>query len=187
MMNKAAHKPWTVLSERHLLSCPPFIEVSEQTVQLPNGRTVDNFYQVKMPDFAVMIPEMEDGRFLLLRSYRHGPRRTCLNFPGGHLNGDSEPPLEAAKRELMEETGCVAAEWRALGSFVTNANHRCQTAHFFKAIGCKQVKPADSGDLEETEEVLMTLDEITAAIKRGEFALTTQVAAFALATHPAFA
>ena len=181
------HKPWTVLSERHLLSCPPFIEVSEQTVQLPNGRTVDNFYQVKMPDFAVMIPEMEDGRFLLLRSYRHGPRRTCLNFPGGHLNGDSEPPLEAAKRELMEETGCVAAEWRELGSFVTNANHRCQTAHFFKAIGCKQVKPADSGDLEETEEVLMTLDEITAAIQRGEFALTTQVAAFALATHPAFA
>jgi ADP-ribose pyrophosphatase len=181
------HKPWTVLSERHLLSCSPFIEVSAQTVELPNGRTVENFYQLKMPDFAVMIPEMEDRRFLLLRSYRHGPRRTCLNFPGGHLTSSDELPLEAAKRELMEETGCVAREWHSLGSFVTNANHRCQTAHFFKALGCKRMAAPDSGDLEETEEVLMTMDEITVAIRNGEFALTTQVAAFALATHPAFA
>jgi ADP-ribose pyrophosphatase len=185
-MDMHNHKPWTVLSEQHLLSCAPFIEVSKQTVQLPNGRTVENFYQLKMPDFAVMIPEMEDGRFLLLRSYRHGPQRTCLNFPGGHLNDDGEPPLEAAKRELMEETGCVAAEWQALGSFQTNANHRCQTAHFFKARGCRKVAEANSGDLEDTEEVLMTLADIEQAIKRGEFALTTQVAAFALATHPVF-
>lgn len=181
-----AHRPWTVLSERHLLSCPPFIEVSEQTVELPNGRTVDNFYQVKMPDFAVIIPEMEDGRLLLLRSYRHGPRRVCLNFPGGHLSSPDEDALEAAKRELLEETGCIAREWHALGNFITNANHRCQTAHFFKARGCRQVAPPDSGDLEETEELLMTPDDITAAIRNGEFALTTQVAAFALATHPAF-
>jgi ADP-ribose pyrophosphatase len=182
-----SHKPWTVLSEQHLLSCAPFIEVSKQTVALPNGRTVENFYQLKMPDFAVMIPVMEDGRFLLLRSYRHGPRRVCLNFPGGHLNDDTETPLDAARRELLEETGCEARGWTALGSFQTNANHRCQTAHFFKASGCRKVAEANSGDLEDTEEVLMTMAEIEQAIARGEFALTTQVAAFALATHPAFA
>ena len=62
-----------------------------------------------------------------------------------------------------------------------------KSAHFFKATGCRKVAAADSGDLEDTEEVLMTLAEIEAAIRRGEFALTTQVAAFALATHPAFA
>ena len=181
------HTPWTVLSEQHLLSCAPFIEVSKQRVKLPDGREVADFYQLRMPDFAVMIPEMEDGRFLLLRSYRHGPRRVCLNFPGGHLNDGGEDPLEAAKRELLEETGCAARAWTALGAFQTNANHRCQTAHFFKATGCRKVAAADSGDLEDTEEVLMTLAEIEAAIRRGEFALTTQVAAFALATHPAFA
>jgi ADP-ribose pyrophosphatase len=186
-MTASILRPWTVLAEESLLSCPPFIDVSRQRIALPNGRNVENYYQLRMPDFAVMIPEMEDGRLLLLRSYRHGPRRVCLNFPGGHLTSSEEPPLEAAKRELMEETGCIAREWRALGSFETNANHRCQTAHFFKALGCKRVAQPDSGDLEETEEVLMTMDEVTAAIRDGEFALTTQVAAFALATHPAFA
>jgi ADP-ribose pyrophosphatase len=179
-------RPWTVLAEEPLLSCPPFIDVSKQTIALPDGRTVENYYQVTMPDFAVICPVLEDGRFLMLRSYRHGPRRVCLNFPGGHLSA-GEPALEAAKRELLEETGYATERWDDLGTFVTNANHRCQTAHFFKASGCRLTATPDSGDLEEIEPVAMTYDEITAAIRDGAFALTTQVAAFALATHPAFA
>jgi ADP-ribose pyrophosphatase len=178
--------PWTVLSETPLLSLPPFIDVSTQRVALPDGRVVDDYYQVRMPDFAVICPVLEDGRFLLQRSYRHGPRRICLNFPGGHLS-PGEAAVAAARRELLEETGHAAPEWQDLGSFVTNANHRCQTAHFFKAVGCKPVAAPDSGDLEELEHVAMSYDEVVAAIRDGEFALTTQVAMFSLATHPAFA
>lgn len=185
-MTTSPLRPWTVLAEEPLLSCPPFIDVSKQTIALPDGRTVENYYQVKMPDFAVICPVLADGRFLMQRSYRHGPRRVCLNFPGGHLSPD-EPAIEAAKRELMEETGYRAAAWQALGAFTTNANHRCQTAHFFKATGCALVAEPDSGDLEEVEHVAMTYDEVVAAARDGSFALVTQVAMFALATHPAFA
>lgn len=179
-------RPWTVLAEEPLLSCPPFIDVSRQRIALPDGRTVENYYQVRMPDFAVVCPVLEDGRFLMQRSYRHGPRRVCLNFPGGHL-APGEPALDGAKRELLEETGYAAGEWQDLGAFVTNANHRCQTAHFFRATGCKPIATPDSGDLEELEHLVMTYDEVTAAIRNGEFALVTQVALFSLATHPAFA
>jgi ADP-ribose pyrophosphatase len=178
------HDPWTILAETPLLSCPPFIDVSAQRVALPDGRVVENYYQVRMPDFAVICPVLDDGRFLMQRSYRHGPRRACLNFPGGHLS-PGEPALEAAKRELLEETGHAAIHWHDLGAFVTNANHRCQTAHFFKATGCRLVATPDSGDLEEVEHVPMTYDEVVAAARSGDFALVTQVAMFALATHPA--
>jgi ADP-ribose pyrophosphatase len=185
-MTTSILRPWTVLAEEPLLSCPPYIDVSKQRIALPDGRTVENYYQVKMPDFAVICPVLADGRFLMQRSYRHGPRRVCLNFPGGHLS-EGEPALVAAQRELLEETGHAAADWQALGAFTTNANHRCQTAHFFKAAGCTRVAEPDSGDLEEVEHVAMTYDEVTAAARDGSFALVTQVAMFALATHPAFA
>ncbi|HTI86174.1 MAG TPA: NUDIX hydrolase [Alphaproteobacteria bacterium] len=179
-------RPWTVLSETPLLSLPPFIDVSTQRVALPDGRVVDNYYQVRMPDFAVICPVLDDGRFLMQRSYRHGPRRICLNFPGGHLS-PGESAVDAARRELLEETGHAANTWRELGSFVTNANHRCQTAYFFKATGCRLVATPDSGDLEEVEHIAMTYDEVAVAARNGDFALTTQIAMFALATHPAFA
>jgi ADP-ribose pyrophosphatase len=185
-MNTPSHRPWTVLSEKPLLSLPPFIDVSTQRVRLPDGREVADYYQVKMPDFAIICPVLADGRFLMQRSYRHGPRRVCLNFPGGHLT-PGEPAIEAAKRELLEETGYAAQCWRDLGAFTTNANHRCQTAHFFKALECTRVAEPDSGDLEEIEPVVMTYDEMIAAARSGDFALVTQVAMFALATHPAFA
>jgi ADP-ribose pyrophosphatase len=180
------HSSWTVLSETPLLSRPPFIDVSAQRLALPDGRVVDDYYQVRMPDFAVICPVLADGRFLMQRSYRHGPRRVCLNFPGGHLS-PGEAALAAAKRELLEETGHSGEAWQELGSFVTNANHRCQTAHFFKASGCRLVTTPDSGDLEDVEHVPMTYDDVAAAARNSDFALVTQVAMFALATHPALA
>lgn len=185
-MNKPSHRPWTVLSEEPLLSCPPFIDVSAQRVRLSDGSEVESYYQVKMPDFAIVCPVLADGRFLMQRCYRHGPRRLCLNFPGGHLT-PGESALEAAKRELLEEMGHAADEWQDLGDYITNANHRCQTAHFFKALGCRPVAKPDSGDLEEIEPVILTAEEVTTAARNGEFALVTHVAMLALATHPALA
>jgi ADP-ribose pyrophosphatase len=176
-------RPWRVIEERGLLSCAPFIEVSAQTVELPDGRRIENFYQLVMPDYACVFPELDDGRILLLRCYRHGARRVCLNFPGGHLVA-GEDALAGAKRELLEETGYEAAEWRPLGSFVTNGNHRGQTAHFFRARQCRRVKEADSGDLEEAELVTMTTAELGAALGRGEFPVASQAMLLALATHP---
>ncbi len=179
-MSKRDLGHWTVLSERELFDASPFIRVSAQRVALPGGRVVDDFYQLAMPDFACIFAETEDGRILLLRGYRHGARRICLSAPGGHLS-PGEAPLAAAQRELLEETGYAGASWQPLGSFITNANHRCQIAHFFRAAGCRQVATADSGDLEETELVLVSRAQLLAALKTGEIPFVSQIALFGLA------
>lgn len=175
-------RPWIVRGERTLLSCPPFLDVSAQTVELPDGRVVDDFYQIAMSDYTCIFPELDDGRLLLLRSYRHGPRRVCLTFPGGQVAG-GEPPLDGAQRELLEETGFVSDDWQSLGSFVTQANQRCQTAHLFRATRCRKVQAPDSGDLEEQEIVLMTRAEVLRAFRRGEFPILEHAALLALATN----
>ena len=111
-MSKRDLRKWEVRGERELLDASPFLKVSAQRIELPDGRIVENFYQLAMPDFASIFAETEDGRILVLRAYRHGAKRICLAAPGGHLS-PGEAPLAAAKRELLEETGYQAAAMAA--------------------------------------------------------------------------
>lgn len=174
------HHPWTVLDSRDLLDAEPFLKVRVETVELPDGRRVPDYYQFEMPSFACIFAEMEDGRIVTYRQYRHGSRRVGLVFPGGHLS-PGEDPLDAAKRELLEETGLEAAHWTDLGAYVVNANQGGAWSHMFHATGCRRASnstiadPA-SDDLEDTEILYLTRPELLAAIGRGEIHLLTQIA-----------
>lgn len=174
------HRPWTVLDSRDLLDAEPFLKVRVETVELPDGRRIPDYYQFDMPSFACIFAEMEDGRIVTYRQYRHGSRRVGLVFPGGHLS-PGEAPLDAAKRELLEETGLEAADWTDLGAYVVNANQGGAWSHMFHATGCRRASdstPADPvpDDLEDTEILYLSRSELLAAIGRGEVHLLTQIA-----------
>jgi ADP-ribose pyrophosphatase len=148
-------------------------------VRLPTGQVIEGFHQVELLDYASMVVEREDGRFIFLRQYKHGLRDISLTPPAGGLN-PGEEPLAAAKRELLEETGHEATGWTRLVSMVTHANQRCCVGHIFHATGARQVATPDSGDLEEQELVYLTRAEAIQAIRNGEVRLAGALAAFAL-------
>lgn len=177
------HKPWIVLESRETYSSPPWISVSKQRLRLPDGREVAGFHRVVMPDYALMWPELPDGRVLAIRQYKHGVGEASLTFPAGTL-GVGEDPLACAKRELLEETGHEAAAWRSLGRYVMHANTYGNAGHLFVATGCHKVAEPNSGDLEDMELLAMTRDELFAAARQGEFKLISQLAMLALVTHP---
>ena len=185
-MTKPASPIWTILEERELLACPPFLKVSAQTVELPGGQRVEDYYQLTLQDFALVYAQAEDGRVLMLRSYRHGLREVCFNFPGGAI-APGEPPVASAQRELLEETGFESSHWQPLGGFLTNANQRGAWAHFFKAVDCRQVAEANSGDLEDSELLLTPPDQVAAMLTAGGLASLSHVALLALAPHPLLA
>lgn len=168
-------KPWTVLERRTLLDAGPFLKVHAETIETPEGRRVENFYQVEQTDFVQMCVEDEDGRVLMLRTYKHGPRRVSQTFPAGALN-PGEEPLGAAKRELLEETGYAAEDWTALGSYVVQGNQRGCVCHMFHARNARKVAEADSGDLEEMRLELLTRAELFAAAAEGDYALLPVIA-----------
>lgn len=171
---------WKTRSRKQVFEAAPYVRVSVETVELPDGAVVDDFFQVDLLPFALIVPVMDDGQILTLRQYKHGPRRISPTFPAGFVEV-GEPPLAAAQRELLEETGCVSDDWQPMGSFVDNGNQRGSEGHYFLARSCQRVQDPASGDLEEMVEEYWTPGDLDAALRDGEFAITHQVAAWGLA------
>jgi 8-oxo-dGTP pyrophosphatase MutT (NUDIX family) len=95
------------------------------------------------PGAVAMVPLRDDGKVLLVRQYRHGAGTTLLEIPAGTLDraddGTREDPAVAAARELTEETGYRAANWRALGSFFTAPGFATEEMFLYLATGLEEV------------------------------------------------
>lgn len=175
-------EPWKILKNQELLVAEPWIKLSAQQVLLPDGRVVDNYYQIRLPEFAMIFARTLDGRVIMERQYKHGVGRVSLMLPAGILN-EGEDPLSAAKRELLEETGYVSNDWQRLGCFVPNLNYGCGKAHLFMVRNAEPVATPDSGDLEEMEILLMTPEDVVDAVLSGEVVSLSTAATIALATN----
>jgi ADP-ribose pyrophosphatase len=176
-------KPWQVLDSHEVFQAPPYIQVFRQKVRLPDGRVVDDYHQIRLPDFVLMVASTADGRILMERQYKHGVGEVTLVVPAGTM-APGEDPLAAARRELLEETGYTAEDWRSIGSFVTHGNYGCSKAYLFAAQKARAVAAPKSGDLEDMEILLMRPEELYAAVREGQVRSLSAAAAIALATHP---
>ena len=173
-------KAWTVLSEKEIFSESPWIKLSVQSVKLPSERVVDNFYQLTAMNYVGIVALTEDGKFILERQYKHGVRGVSLMIPGGAIDA-GESPLEAAKRELKEETGYEADQWEDLGTYTVDANHRVCEATVFFARGAKKTTEPVQDDMEEVEMVFKDLNELETSMNKGEIKMMSAVMSLLLA------
>ena len=107
------------------------LKVHRDTVRLPDGTTGQREY-VRHPGAVAVVALFDDGDVLLERQFRYPQRRTFIEVPAGKLES-GEPPLDTAKRELVEETGYAAAEWKHLGEMHTTIGYSDETIHLFLA------------------------------------------------------
>jgi ADP-ribose pyrophosphatase len=126
--------PWISESERVVLNCPPWLTVRQVTYLLPSGKRIDDFWHVDFPDFVMVIPRTAQGTIVLVEAWRPGLGTSSLWAPGGIVD-PGESPLNAAKRELAEETGYIGGDWRSLGKYAIDANRGCGAMHLFTARG----------------------------------------------------
>lgn len=167
---------WKTLGTQEVFDLSPWMKIFKEKVELPGGKIVDDYYQIFMPSSALIIATTEDGRFIVERAYRHGLRRVSLLLPAGGIS-PGEDPLNAAKRELLEETGYVAPDWRKLGTFAAHSNQGGGRIEMFVASGARKEAEPDRNDLEEIEVVLLTRTELIASVKGGQVASLGAIAA----------
>jgi ADP-ribose pyrophosphatase len=107
------------------------LKVNEDEVTLPDGSTAFREYVVH-PGAAIILPLFDDGSVLLERQFRYPVNQHLYELPAGKLEPD-EASLATAKRELLEETGYVAAEWRELGRLHPCIGYSDEHIDFFLA------------------------------------------------------
>lgn len=170
---------WKVLETREVYSAIPWLSVERQRVQLPSGKVIDDYHRVRLPDAVIIHAQTDDGLVVVERQYRHGLGSVTLALPAGTIE-PGEGPLEAAKRELLEETGYSAPIWKSIGTFVANGNYGCGRIHVFSARSAIAVSQPGSDDLEQGEVVLLPQTQLLAMVYMADVELLSSAAAVAL-------
>lgn len=140
------------------------ITLNIDTVQLPNGLTVD-LETIRHPGAAAVVPVKDDGMVVLIRQFRHAAGGFIYEIPAGKL-APGEDPLHCASRELEEEVGYRAASFEMLSSIFTAPGFADEVIHVYLATGL--TKGQQQLDRDEVLEVIeMPLPEAIAKIEDG--------------------
>jgi ADP-ribose pyrophosphatase len=161
--------PWQVLKSRLIHDGSPWIQVFQDTVQTGSGLVVEDFHRIEAKDFALVFAQDAQGRVIMLRQWRQGPRRFALSFPGGHVE-PGEDPAVAGLRELTEETGFKAESVRSLGRFCMHSNLGLGWGNFFITQGVTKISSRSTGDLEIAAVRRVTISELETATSNGSIA-----------------
>ena len=140
------------------------LKVREDTVRLPDGATARREY-VQHPGAVMIVPLLDDDTVLLERQFRYAPRRHFFELPAGRIES-GEDPLRTAQRELVEECGYQAAEWRHLASLDASIGYSDERIELYLARNLSYVGAAlDQGEFLEVSAV--KLDEALEWVRSG--------------------
>jgi 8-oxo-dGTP pyrophosphatase MutT (NUDIX family) len=152
-----------VLGSKQLIS-ERWLQLREDRVRLANGHEIERFHVIHGPDWASALCVTEASEVVLVRQYRHGIASSSLELPAGVIE-PHETPEEAARRELVEETGYESSDWVRIQTVSTEPARHTTSAHFFCARGARltqQPTPEESEVLEVVKVPLADLARLAA-------------------------
>jgi ADP-ribose pyrophosphatase len=139
--------------------------VTEDHARDPDGFEIQRAI-VQHPGAAVMLAVDEQERILLVRQYRLPAREHLWELPAGRID-PGETPLQAARRELKEETGYRARKWKKLISYFPSPGYLSERMSIFLATGLKEGEATPMGD-ERIECRWFTRDQLDGMIRNGK-------------------
>lgn len=142
-----------------------FLKVNRDRVKLPDGSISQREY-IRHPGAVVILPLLPDGRVLLERQYRYPNDRVFVEFPAGKID-PGEHPLACAKRELQEETGYTATDWKFVCTIHNAIAYSDEHLDLFLATGLSPGEARlDEGEFLEL--FTSTVPEMLEQVRRGE-------------------
>lgn len=172
-------RPWSDREEQTVLRTRVFAVRALKRSSPRTGHDHD-FFVIDPPEWVNVVALTDEGLVVLVEQWRHGTREVTLEIPGGMVD-PGESPEEAARRELLEETGYGAERLIEVGRVEPNPaiqSNRCTT---YVALGCK---PTAETRFDSTEECVLRLEpaeRMAGLVREGIISHALVVAALAYA------
>jgi 8-oxo-dGTP pyrophosphatase MutT (NUDIX family) len=154
-----------VLETEFLQDCAVF-SVSRTLAKSPRTGGSHSFYRIDSADWVNIVPITPSGDVVLVKQYRHGMKDFTVETPGGMVDR-GETPMEAAGRELLEETGYRAAEIVPLGGVNPNPALFGNTLHAFLGRDAEKVAEVRNESTEETHVEVVSPAELRRLVSAG--------------------
>jgi 8-oxo-dGTP pyrophosphatase MutT (NUDIX family) len=169
-------EPWSVEDSSRIVD-DRWIRIRADSCRRSNGAAVDPYYVLENPEWVSIVAVTVSGDVILISEYHHGAGVVGIGLPGGTVDASDETPLAAARRELLEETGYVAADMISIGSAFANWANQTNRVHFFLASECVTVAPQSLDENEEIEISLVQLDDFSPMLLQQSFHLANALLA----------
>lgn len=171
---------WKTLSTETVFDCPIF-RIRSHRRRSPRNHKENAFFTMATFDWIQVIPVTAAGELVMVRQYRHGTDDFTVELPAGVISDADETPREAARRELVEETGYVADRWEPFGTVHPNPAIQENSCHLFIAHGVSKAHEQALDDFEDIAVEVMPLDRVKRLIR--DNTLTHAIALSALCRY----
>ncbi len=149
-----------------LAHCKVF-EVGRTLARSPHTGAQHTFYRIDAADWVNVVAVTPDRQLVMVRQYRHGSRDVTLEIPGGVVD-PGESPVDAAVRELLEETGYRGSPAESLGTVNPNPALFGNRVHSYVVRDAVEVAEIENGETEETIVQLVPEQELEDRLRAGE-------------------
>lgn len=184
---------WEEIRTEHIVQ-DEWIDFRKSAYRFPDGRVFEPYYSYSRRDYVVIVASDEEGKYLCVRQFRQGIKEVTTEFPAGGIErtdgreygrgrsqSDAEDALEAARRELLEETGYVSEDWQYLLTVPSNATIADNYAHIFTAENCRKSREQSLDETEFLKVRKYSAAEIEELITGGGFQQAVHIMAWLLA------
>ena len=130
-----------------------WVKVRKDSVDLPNGQHIDDFYAISLNDAAAIVALDDAGNIVLKKEYRYCLDRDLIEVPAGGFER-GEDGLTVAKRELLEETGYISDDWEYI--------------HIYFANHCRKVGEQHLDPTEELDVLVVPLKQAVEMVMNNE-------------------
>ena len=164
-------KPWKVLESTYIRE-----NVRIDTCEISNGLVVEPLVREFKPwvNVVALTPAHE---IVLIKQYRHGLGKVIWEIPAGMAHETNETLLDAAKRELLEETGYASEKFIEIGRVSADPASYTNLTYSFLALNVEKISDQNLDDTEEIDVFLLPFKEAIQMAQRGELPQALQVSA----------
>lgn len=165
--NRLSERKWEVMDSEYLIR-RPWLTARRDTVKLPNGTIIPEYYVLEYPNWVNVIAITDEGKFVLVRQYRHALGETRYELCAGVCD-EGEEPITAAQRELFEETGYSGGHWKLWMTLSANASSVNNLTYCYLATDVKRTSTQHLDPTEDLTVHVVSRKQLYSMLKSGEF------------------